>query len=293
MCQITLNPSNSDDIRDIIRNIIEFMNGLVSCKETAEQINLSFQNLDFIHPLYSLALSAKLNQLESEGYRTNLVNLSELRCADYLKIIQFPHGMEVTNPSTLNKYQNKNYLPIIKFPASNNEEDITTRDAILSEITDLIRTNFNVTQELFNGIYYLIAELTDNINQHSEVENGWITSQFFPQKEFIDVCIADTGMGIYNTYMRQGYQFVTSHQQALENALNGLSAKGENERGRGIITSQNMIRQGLKGTFIMFSGNAMVLNNDILNIPMEWDGVLIFFRIKRNISEFNYVNYIE
>ena len=91
---------------------------------------------------------------------------------------------------------------IIKFPASNSEEDITTRDAILSEVTDLIRTNFNVNQELFNGIYYLIAELTDNISQHSEVEKGWITSQFFPQKEFIDLCIADTGMGIYNSYMR-------------------------------------------------------------------------------------------
>ena len=46
MCQITLNPSNNDEIRDIIRNIIEFINKTETCKENAQQINISFQNLN-------------------------------------------------------------------------------------------------------------------------------------------------------------------------------------------------------------------------------------------------------
>jgi len=63
MCQITLNPSNNDDIRDIIRNIIEFINGIEACKENDQQIN-NFSISAFIILLY---LYGTLNEFLSNG----------------------------------------------------------------------------------------------------------------------------------------------------------------------------------------------------------------------------------
>ncbi|MFW6029746.1 MAG: ATP-binding protein [Halanaerobiales bacterium] len=283
---IELNPNANDSISDNLSNLFELLESFNISKVMTDSIDINLSNLSFIHPLYSLSLSALINQKRNEGFTVNISNYDSIQCSSYLRVINFPEGIEL-NQSQLQYYSDRNYLPIVKFP---NEE--TSLNKVLTSVLNLIRNNFSLSRELFNGLYYLISELTDNINQHSIAANGWITAQYYPNKHFIDVCIIDNGIGILNSYKNQGYN-IPSHISALENALQGLSAKNSHERGMGIHTSKNMVNKGLSGHFFMCSGNAMVLDNNTNEIPFNWNGVLIFFRISKNISNFNYINFVE
>lgn len=293
MCKIRLNPVNSDLLRDDIKNLMEFLKAIDECGNETKHITVTFDKLRFIHPLYGLGLAAKSNELKNRGIEIIFNNFSDVKAGSYLQTIHFPEGIELSEEHLIKKYDQKNYVPIVKFPAYNTYSSIDIRDTILAKVTNLMKNSFELDRDVFNGIYLLIAELADNISQHSDSDKGWITTQYYPRKNFIDVCIADTGKGIYKSYINQGYDYISSHKEALDNSLNGLSAKGENERGRGLISSQKMIRNGLKGVFLLYSGDALAINNDIVKTPYEWDGVLIYFRIHRNISGFNYVNYLE
>ena len=70
-------------------------------------------------------------------------------------------------------------------------------------------------------------------------------------------------------------------------------------RGYGIYTSKRMLVEGLSGQYLMLSGGNFYLKRPdsdgfyILPDGLRWDGTIIALRIPYNVSQFNYVNYIE
>lgn len=286
MPDIILQPNNNDRFGDNLRNLFNLLEQLNEIPIDSNTINIQFNDLRFIHPLYALALSSLITKKRNEGIRVNIQDFHEITCSQYLNIIHFPNGIEL-NDRQIRRYQRKTYIPIVKFPAGYDG----VQNQIISHVTNLIENNFDLDTELYRGLYWLISELTDNVIEHSHMEYGWITAQYFPNKHFIDVCIIDTGIGVLNSYIQQEYE-ISTHYEALENALQGLSAKDSDERGRGIISSKSVVMNGLQGTFFMYTGNAMVINNDMTNTPFNWDGVLVFFRINQNVENFSLYNYV-
>jgi len=89
---------------------------------------------------------------------------------------------------------------------------------------------------------FIFSESFDNIDQHSNIENGWMMVQNYPKKEYLDACILDTGRGILQSYKDVGFTDIVSHEQALKEAINGKSTKiNETARGYGIRTSKSML----------------------------------------------------
>ena len=90
--------------------------------------------------------------------------------------------------------------------------------------------------------------------------------------------------------------------EAIQAANRGISTKNlpdAENRGYGIITSKNMLIEGLKGSFIMMSGNALHIYNSkdrrFIGMPhdIRWKGTIIALRIPYVNKEFQYINYIE
>src|SRR5690606_32833445 len=99
---------------------------------------------------------------------------------------------------------------------------------------------------------YLIDEMTHNINDHSQAEQGFIFARYYPASNYIDVCICDGGIGIYESYSKSPKFHPQSEQEAIEFAINGRSTKDRPEaRGFGIPTSRDMLVNGLKGKFYL------------------------------------------
>ena len=164
-----------------------------------------------------------------------------------------------------------------------------------------MRHQLNITGQLRTAISYLISESMDNIVDHANVPNGWIMVQNYPSKQFLDICILDTGVGIRGSYVNNNFFEIVNDEMAIRQAINGQSTKQISEtRGYGINTSRRMLVDGINGKYFLYSGAAFyVYTSELeqitpLNRLYRWNGTMLALRIPRNIpAKFDYSAYLE
>ena len=146
------------------------------------------------------------------------------------------------------------------------------KEFVSSLVENLIIRQLGIQSNVANGLKYLIDETLDNITEHSESDRGYIFAQAYPQKGFLDVCIADTGVTLLGSYQKLQGNEITTDSEAIRAANRGHSSKnvGESEsRGFGIMTSKRM-PDGLR-----------------------WPGTIVAMRIPYYSKEFDYIKYVE
>ena len=265
---------------------------------TDENITLDFSDVKFITPLFVLPLVVFLNSCDKN---VTIVNMNE-----YLQTIGFATGMcpdkmrKSEFIAVMEKYSQKTYIPIVSFPATKDSDD--EKDAILSTVESIIMRQLKLDSNISTGLKYMLGESIDNIIQHAQSERGYIFAQSYPNKKFIDICIADSGITLLGSYQTLPDNEIESDLEAIQAANRGISTKNlpnAENRGYGIITSKKMLIDGLNGSFIMMSGNALHLYNfehqKFIETPLgiRWNGTIIALRMPYLNKDFNYINYIE
>jgi anti-sigma regulatory factor (Ser/Thr protein kinase) len=294
--KIIVNSTRSDKVGEQLKSIKDYLNQVNGIIKEGEKVECDFINYKYSPPLLSGFFSA-FNENETD---CNYINT---KVQAYANSIHFHEGLrpdKIDNwQEKLDTYQNKSYLPLINFSTSKKQIHSILRDNLFTHVNKLIRTISNLPTNYFSAIAYLLSELTDNIVEHSNTERGWISFQYYKQKGFLDLCIADSGVGLLESYKKyQGekdFSHITTHVQAVDNAIKGNSTKHLNERGFGIHTSREMLVSGLGGTFVMFSGNAILINYKLIDFKCNYEGTLAMMRIPcENIdNSFNLYSYIE
>lgn len=280
--------------------------GLLAAMDTINLINeaaddsvtLDFAKVKFVTPLFVLPLVVYLNGCAKE---VTFVNLGE-----YLQTIGFAEGIcpdrmrKSEFIAIMEKYSHKTYIPIVSFPATKDSDD--EKDAILSTVESIIVRQLGLTSNVSIGLKYMLGESIDNIIQHANSERGYIFAQSYPHKGFLDICIADSGVTLLGSYKTLVGNEIESDLEAIQAANRGISTKNlpnAENRGYGIITSKKMLVDGLNGSFVMMSGNALHLYNSeykrFIETPsnIRWEGTIIALRVPYINNHFQYINYIE
>ncbi len=289
------------DIRNDLMSdgLVAAMNAINLINEAADKsITLDFSEIEFVTPSYVLPLVAFLNSCDKD---ITIVNLKE-----YLQKIEFADGMRPDRMrkseflAIMERYSQETYIPIVSFPATKDSDD--EKDAILSTIESIISRQLELTSNVLTGLKYMLGESIDNIIQHAQSERGYIFAQSFPQKGFLDICIADNGITLLGSYKTLPNNEIESDLEAIQAANRGISTKNlpnAENRGYGIITSKKMLVEGLSGSFIMLSGNALHLYNSeyrrFIETPtnIRWDGTVVALRVPYINKDFHYIHYIE
>ena len=201
------------------------------------------------------------------------------------------------------KYSRKTYIPIVSFPNGTTRTQMDCRNEILSAAENLIVQRLNIPTNIRNGLTYLIGEAVDNISEHSQSQRGYIFMQYYPNKSYLDVCIADNGITILGSYRKIPEKGIVTDAEAIRWASAGISTKnvpGAENRGYGIGTSKKMLVNGLGGEYFILSGGAFHIKNQsrdhYVTLPptLRWQGTIIALRIPfHKKDDFNYINYIE
>lgn len=261
-------------------------------------VNLDFSNVENISPLYALPLVMYMNGCEKETICTGL--------NDFLQQISFPIGIHPDSMrksefiATMEKYARKTYIPIVSFPATKDRDD--EKDVILSTVESIIVQQLGIDSNVATGLKYMLGESIDNIIQHANSERGYIYAQANPIEGYVDICIADSGITLLGSYKSQVNNEIETDLEAIQAANRGISTKNlpnAENRGYGIITSKKMLINGLGGSFVMMSGNALHLYNSecrkFIQTPahIRWNGTLVAFRLPYLNKKFLYINYIE
>jgi hypothetical protein len=148
-----------------------------------------------------------------------------------------------------------------------------------------------------NALYYPIAELVTNIFEHSKDTVGFVFGQYYPSKEYLDICIVDTGRGLARAY-KDEMNLDFTDGESIEEVLKGHSTKSQVERGYGIRTSKKVVCQGLGGQFVIVSGSAALVSTEtsekLVSLPdFYWQGVIVAYRIPTPKGEIDISRFLE
>lgn len=280
-------------LMEVLR-IIEF----IDQSSDSEDI-INFQSNVFITPLFILPLLVYINGSEKR--------ITFKYSNSYLDTIRFGIGglksdelKSETLQDIMKMCSNKTYIPIISFPTDKNL--FKERNEILTTIENIILHQVKAKTNISIALKYLIGENVDNIIEHSDSERGYIFSQAYPNKEFLDICIADNGISLLGSYMKLNDNMFNDHLSAMKAANSGYSTKNlpdAENRGYGIATSKKMLVDGLAGNFVMLSGNALFLKSKSVDQYSElpkiatWKGTIVAMRIPYVSESFNYINFVQ
>lgn len=292
--------SNDNRLSGGLPSLLEIMSKVEQSNEDSAVID--FSDCKFITPVFALAFKVYASRCGRDIFMRNIT--------DYMKKIGFKDGG--IKPDRLRRsefvailegYSRKTYIPIVDFPAQKHSDD---KETILTAIEDLIIRQSNIPLNVAIGIKYIIGETIDNITEHSETDRGYIFAQSYPNKKYLDLCIADRGITLLGSYKHSGHNEIDSDVLAMKAANNGVSSKNlpkAENRGYGIITSKKMLVDGLDGQYLMMSGSAFYAygighDNTFYSLPAEpanlrWNGTIIALRIPYQNFNFNYIEYIE
>lgn len=276
----------------------------VICEEIANSgtktFNFDFVEVQFLHTTFILGLAVLIDEVESQGGTVKFVNCNS-KISEYFSAICFPKGLRPDQfddwPDILERSGGKTYLPIVNFSNSQAQFETSLRNNIISQFGLLLSQRLNFGTKVHTAISYFISEFTDNIVEHSGEERGWLFYQLYPQLEYVEISIMDSGKTILGSYTDNNVEEVKSDKEAINCALNGISTKGGVERGFGLRTSSDLICNGLLGNTFLTSGEAMFLSSKqkdrIILGCKRWKGTILTVRLPFSIdSNLDYQKYI-
>lgn len=290
MFYFILNQPVNDSIGAQLAVLIEVLKKIKA--ENKKYIIFDFSKIKFVYPVFITSISSLIAYLKENGYE---VYHSGINNSSYLQTVFFPDGLKPDElplwETTLNNYSGKTYLPVINFSASRKKEETEIRENVLSKINSLLENNLKLNSNYKTAVSYIISEITDNIIDHSGVGRGWISAQYYPTKQFLDICIIDTGKTILGSYKDNNIAGINNDFDAIEKAISGVSTK-DKERGFGMRTSKKLIEEGLNGKFVLISGSAMLFNNELTQFPVKWEGTILALRMPQGIANFDYSHFL-
>lgn len=162
---------------------------------------------------------------------------------------------------------------------------------IVDNTIEIIKQKCELKPELLYGLDMAFNEMLDNINEHSQSQNGGF---FAVQSKHntIEICIADSGIGIAESLRKNKLYNKLTDQECLEKAWEKGVSDG-NGQGNGLYIAARLIRLngGLLSAFSKGAGyiispldtSSFVLKN------VYWPGTIITLSIMRqnNIDMFD------
>ena len=102
-----------------------------------------------------------------------------------------------------------------------------------------------IPDEFGESIQYIIGELSDNIDDHSQFTYASLMAQYFPIKKLVDIGVLDNGITIPILFKENGIKF-SKDSEALKKALAGevTTKKGEDMRGYGLKSCKDISIKG-------------------------------------------------
>lgn len=274
---------------------------VISETERCDFVRWDFRDVEFLHPFFLAPLAIYKDMSRKEIVCVNMsVSLRNyLTSVSFNDMLYFGYTDNNGLLDRINGYSNKKYTPFSSFALTDKN-----KDDIYTVVSSVILNQTNIA--LRNPLTYLISELLDNIYEHSHSVKGYVFSQYLERDGVINLCIADNGITIYNSFkdaMLYQKEIDGNEAESLKLANEGYSTKNlpdAENRGYGIPTSKRVLVDGLKGGFFMLSGGAFHRyeggHNDYVNLGniFRWKGTIILMRIPVVVPVgFSIYDYIE
>lgn len=253
------------------------------------EVKFNISDLSWVSPALLLPLTAYVYHSNSEVVMNDRSALSK----NYLKAISFPEGVDSVSEFQQKIQEQKTYIPISLLKRDSQVE----RERLETLFGKMVYQVLGEIEGARSAIYYPINELVTNIFEHSQQDTGFIFGQYYPSKKYLDICIADCGLGLANVYKEELGMTLSDHK-AIKEVMKGHSTKMSKERGFGVRTSKRVVCEGLGGSFALISGGGALISENtedtMVDLPnFYWQGVIVMYRIPRMGQPIDITPYVE
>jgi hypothetical protein len=260
---------------DILPRLAEMQSnlGVIRRYSRAGKKNVELKIQKWVTPMGLLPLTIYAEQQNmriTTGRNTESVK-------SYLRLIRFPEGTR-----NMDWFKGKSYLPLSKLSIARDDDVLTKYEKL---ILDGIK-NMEIRDSFRNSLKYLTSELVTNTKEHAFVDEYWIQAQYWPTTQTCEIAIADTGVGYLESYKGTQYE-VSTHEDAIRNAVEGNSSKNDTERGAGIPSIIKIFCEGYGGSIVIMSGDSLLYvcgdGQSFYKLDIPWQGAFIGIHFKLGI----------
>lgn len=283
MKEVSVPPISADNLAAQLEALYKtFVN-----RSPGERLNFNLQNVSWTCPLLLLPLSAYIKATDST------FTVTKNKVTSYLEAVRFPNGVDSISSFEQQTQSYKNFIPISVLK----KKQPIDRERLETMFAQMIVRTIDSVDGARNAIYYPISELVTNIFEHSNQNMGFIFAQWYPNKNYLDICIVDCGRGLAQAYKDEKKLNLT-HKEAIIQAMSGRSIKADIERGFGLRTSKRVVHEGLGGGFILISGDSALYtvadSERLVSLPnFAWQGVIVAYRIPKPSQAIDITPYLE
>ncbi|MCW8895456.1 MAG: ATP-binding protein [Sulfurimonas sp.] len=250
-------------------------------------------------------IHTKLNYFTPHEFGLNYVGWAEPIAVSMIKAYQTYH--DIDKVENLNDYielmldgrlsANSKYTSIEQISSRGDVEDIT------AHLTATILTNFIDLEPLHQKdlkkyLQYLIAEILNNVADHSGSTNGgFAMAQYYPTKRKVQVAVADSGVGFLK-HIHKAYPKITTDEEAIKKAIEmGVTASNnrmyghERNAGYGLYALIQIIKE-TRGKVVIISNFGMLrcVDGEITTCTLDksWNGTVVAFEFIEKNTDYEF-----
>jgi len=284
---IKVNLSKGDDPIEQIKESLKIILEIDKCFNKREKIELDLSDINWVLPCAVILISGKLMEILSKGAEISYIPPKNKIVEQWLSNIGFPFGR---------KEDGETFVSIKHFP--NNPDN---RNKVNEESNILIQAIENKLPNTFgSSIKYILGELADNMDEHSNFTFASLMAQYYPQKKYLDMTILDNGITIPFNFEKNKISF-KGDSEAIKKALLGevTTKKNEEMRGYGLKSCKDISIKGINGELYLVSrkGIAIFKSNkepefyDFEGVSLQ--GTFLYFRLPTPKKEINIYPFLE
>lgn len=154
---------------------------------------------------------------------------------------------------------------------------------VYSEIVNLLKSFPEIELGVLQLLSYCFYEILDNVITHSGKRCGMVISRFLPQRNVIQILVADDGVGIWQSLRENNLYKNISEEEALLKCLQDRVTDGKG-MGYGLYSTLCLIRNvGIR--LEIHSGSHLLISDGKSEMVKEspaWQGTLLFFELQSN-----------
>ncbi len=222
----------------------------------------------------------------NKGAKISYIPPENIKVKEWLSDIGFPLGK---------KKDGDTFISIKHFP-----NDLEKRNQVNKKANEVLKKiEKKIPNSFGDSIHYILGELADNMDEHSNFTFASIMAQYYPQKEYLDIAVLDNGITIPYNFEKNKINF-SNDSEAIKKALYGevTTKKKEKMRGFGLKSCKDISLEEIKGEIhivsrkgvIILKDNQKLHFHDFDDIPLE--GTFLYFRLPTPKKKINIYPYL-
>ena len=243
-----------------------------------ETIHISLNFRDYNELPYLLCIVAVINTVRSKG---RAVQIDCDTKNTYLQRINFFKELGVAHSERFSRHESSGKFVEISHMTEETSNETVTR------IIKILEAQMPLSENLIQCLNYCFWEAIDNIHEHAKSPiGGYAVAQYYPKSKQIEIVIADTGRGIFNS-LRENPQYASfTEKEAIECCIKQGYTRGNAGRGNGLFHTTRFLQEN-QGMFCLYSGHyALRIDADeqkTLELPY-WHGTIIYMKLRADVA---------